>query len=64
MQWLLENSPKKIEIMPIIRLPDGSERSFDAPVTIAEVAASIGAGIVIEPVAGGCAGYPLCGLSG
>lgn len=52
MQWLTENSPKKIEIMPIIRLPDGSERSFDAPVTIAEVAASIGAGLARAALAG------------
>lgn len=32
--------------MPIIHLPDGSERSFDQPVTVAEVAASIGAGLL------------------
>lgn len=38
--------------MPIIRLPDGSERSFDAPVTIAEVAASIGAGLARAALAG------------
>ena len=31
--------------MPAIRLPDGSERKFDAPVTIADVAMSIGAGL-------------------
>jgi len=31
--------------MPIITLPDGSTRSFDAPVTGAELAASIGAGL-------------------
>jgi len=30
--------------MPVIRLPDGSERKFDQPVTVAEVAASIGGG--------------------
>lgn len=57
MQWLAENSPKKIEIMPIIRLPDGSERSFDAPVTIAEVAASIGAGLARAALAGKVNGH-------
>jgi threonyl-tRNA synthetase len=31
--------------MPAITLPDGSQRSFDAPVTGAEVAASIGPGL-------------------
>jgi threonyl-tRNA synthetase len=38
--------------MPIIRLPDGSERVFDAPVTVAEVAASIGAGLLRAALAG------------
>ena len=31
--------------MPNIRLPDGSSKSFPGPVTVAEVAASIGAGL-------------------
>src|SRR3954469_7068692 len=31
--------------MPNIRLPDGSQKSFPGPVTAAEVAASIGAGL-------------------
>ena len=31
--------------MPVITLPDGSQRNFDQPVTVAEVAASIGAGL-------------------
>ena len=31
--------------MPVITLPDGSQRSFDQAVTVAEVAASIGAGL-------------------
>ena len=31
--------------MPAIRLPDGSSKHFDAPVTVADVAASIGAGL-------------------
>lgn len=38
--------------MPIIRLPDGSERSFTNPVTVAEVAASIGAGLARAALAG------------
>ena len=35
-----------------ITLPDGSQRRFDAPVTVAEVAASIGAGLAKAAVAG------------
>ncbi|MEK6663407.1 MAG: threonine--tRNA ligase [Pseudomonadota bacterium] len=38
--------------MPNIRLPDGSERKFDHPVTVAEVAASIGAGLARAALAG------------
>ena len=38
--------------MPVIRLPDGSERKFDHPVTVAEVAASIGAGLARAALAG------------
>ena len=38
--------------MPDIRLPDGSIRSFDKAVTIAEVAASIGAGLARAALAG------------
>ena len=38
--------------MPIIRLPDGSERSFDNSVTVADVAASIGAGLARAALAG------------
>ena len=38
--------------MPIIRLPDGSQRSFDAPVTVAEVAMNIGAGLAKAALAG------------
>ncbi|MBX9689583.1 MAG: TGS domain-containing protein, partial [Candidatus Obscuribacterales bacterium] len=35
-----------------ITLPDGSQRSFDHPVSVAEVAASIGAGLAKATVAG------------
>ena len=38
--------------MPDIRLPDGSVRHFDAPVTIAQVAQSIGAGLARAALAG------------
>ena len=38
--------------MPAVRLPDGSERKFDNPVTVAEVAASIGAGLARAALAG------------
>lgn len=38
--------------MPNITLPDGSVRSFDGPVTVAQVAASIGAGLAKAALAG------------
>ena len=38
--------------MPNITLPDGSVRSFDQPVTVAEVAASIGTGLAKAALAG------------
>src|SRR5690606_9087463 len=38
--------------MPVITLPDGSQRTFDKPVTVAEVAQSIGAGLAKATVAG------------
>ncbi|MEJ5211729.1 MAG: threonine--tRNA ligase [Burkholderiales bacterium] len=38
--------------MPTIRLPDGSQRSFDHPVTVAEVAAAIGPGLARAALAG------------
>jgi len=38
--------------MPIITLPDGSQRSFDQAVTIADVATSIGAGLAKAALAG------------
>ncbi|OGT41801.1 MAG: threonine--tRNA ligase, partial [Gallionellales bacterium RIFOXYD2_FULL_52_7] len=38
--------------MPIITLPDGSQRSFDQSVTVADVAASIGAGLARATLAG------------
>jgi threonyl-tRNA synthetase len=38
--------------MVSIQLPDGSQRQFDGPVTVAEVAASIGAGLAKAALAG------------
>jgi len=38
--------------MPVVRLPDGSERKFNKPVTVAEVAAAIGAGLARAALAG------------
>src|SRR5688500_715091 len=38
--------------MPVITLPDGSQKTFDAPVTVADVAASIGAGLARAALAG------------
>lgn len=38
--------------MVIVRLPDGSQRQFDAPITVAQVAASIGAGLAKAALAG------------
>jgi threonyl-tRNA synthetase len=39
-------------IMPNITLPDGSVRAFDQPVSVADVAASIGAGLAKAALAG------------
>ncbi|MCP5245469.1 MAG: threonine--tRNA ligase [Burkholderiales bacterium] len=38
--------------MTVIRLPDGSERVFEHPVTVMDVAASIGAGLARAAIAG------------
>ena len=38
--------------MPLVRLPDGSQKTFDKPVTVAEAAASIGAGLARAALAG------------
>jgi threonyl-tRNA synthetase len=45
--------------MPNITLPDGSVRSFDHPVTVAEVAASSGAGLAKAALAGRVGGKPV-----
>ncbi len=38
--------------MPVITLPDGSQKSFDRPVSVAEVAAAIGPGLARAALAG------------
>lgn len=38
--------------MPVITLPDGSERRFDQPVSVAQVAADIGPGLAKATIAG------------
>lgn len=38
--------------MPLITLPDGSQRQFEQPVTVAQVAASISAGLAKAAIAG------------
>jgi threonyl-tRNA synthetase len=38
--------------MPVITLPDGSQKRFDEPVSVAQVAASIGAGLAKAALAG------------
>jgi len=38
--------------MPVITLPDGSQRAFDRPVSVGEVASSIGAGLARAALAG------------
>ena len=43
--------------MPIITLPDGSQRSYEKAVTVAEVAASIGAGLARAALAGKVDGH-------
>jgi threonyl-tRNA synthetase len=38
--------------MPDIKLPDGAVRHYDAPVTVADIAASIGPGLAKAAIAG------------
>jgi threonyl-tRNA synthetase len=42
--------------MPVVTLPDGSSRSYDHPVTVADVAADIGPGLAKAALAGKVAG--------
>ena len=43
--------------MPVITLPDGTQKRFDAPLTVAEVAASIGPGLAKAALAGRVDGH-------
>src|SRR6185437_6476414 len=43
---------RNIRAMPVIRLPDGSQRRFDHPVTVDQVAADIGSGLRRAALAG------------
>lgn len=43
---------ERVITMPIITLPDGSHREYPKPVTVAEIAASIGAGLARAALAG------------
>jgi len=36
--------------MPIITLPDGGQRAFDAPVSVRDIAAAIGPGLLKSAV--------------
>ena len=45
--------------MPIITLPDGSQRSYDSAITLADVAADIGPGLAKATIAGAIDGYPI-----
>src|ERR1043165_7197144 len=47
--------------MVAITLPDGSVRQFDKPVTVGEVAASIGPGLAKAALGGKVAGKPRAG---
>ena len=38
--------------MPVITLPDGTRKTFDQPVTVADVALSIGPGLAKAALAG------------
>lgn len=46
------NSNKIVKSMPIITLPDGSQKKFDQPVTVSQVAQSIGSGLAKAAIAG------------
>src|SRR6202522_1242661 len=45
--------------MPVITLPDGSQKSFDHPITVAELAAGIGSGLAKGALAGKAEGPPV-----
>lgn len=43
---------QKIKNMPVITLPDGSQKNFPTPITVGEIATSIGAGLAKAALAG------------
>ena len=49
---LVRVTTEKDIIMPIITLPDGSQRNFDNPVSVIDVAADIGPGLAKATIAG------------
>jgi threonyl-tRNA synthetase len=49
---ILDNSKLGKKQVTVIRLPDGSERIFEHPVTVMDVAASIGTGLARAAIAG------------
>jgi threonyl-tRNA synthetase len=51
-RWSMLFLLKRFRLMPVIRLPDGSARTFDHPVTLMEVAQSIGPGLAKAALAG------------
>jgi threonyl-tRNA synthetase len=47
------DTPPQLEVgMPVITLPDGSQRSYEGPVTVQQVAESIGSGLAKAALAG------------
>jgi threonyl-tRNA synthetase len=48
---------EKEQIMPVITLPDGSQRDFDSSVTVLEVATDIGPGLAKATIAGEVNGH-------
>ena len=47
-----DRKTKKGRIMPVITLPDGSQRQFDRATTLMELAAAIGPGLAKATLAG------------
>ena len=45
--------------MPVVTLPDGSQRRFDQPVSVHDVAADIGPGLAKATLAGKVDGRPI-----
>ena len=46
------NLSSKVKPMPGVTLPDGSKRQYDAPLSVAQIAESIGAGLAKAALAG------------